>query len=269
MSVDTLTAMLDTSRARCPGAPALIHDGRATSFAALDDLSRKAARGLSELGVGPGDRVALWLPDVPAWLILFFACARLGAVAVALNTRFRGAEIGDLLRRSRAKVLALAPQFNDIDFTGILDDVDDGALSALETVIVLGDNPPALVRGRPTVSYDDLEATNPPYSDDHGAPDAGCVTFTTSGTTNKPKLVLHNQASIARHGRDVAAAFGYDAPACKILHAIPFCGVYGLSQAIAALTGGAALVLMPRFAATRAAKTIQSQPIPHFNGRTG
>ena len=266
MSDDTLTALLDTLRARRPGAPALIHDGRATSFAALDDLSRKVARGLAGLGVGPGDRVALWLPDVPAWLILFFACARLGAVAVALNTRFRGAEIGDLLRRSRAKVLALAPQFNDIDFAGILDDVDDGALSALETVIVVGDDAPARVRGRAAVRYDDLEATIPPYADDHAAPDTGCVTFTTSGTTNKPKLVLHNQASIVRHGHDVAAAFGYDATASKVLHAIPFCGVFGLSQAIGALTGGAALVLMPRFDASRAAQMITSHRITHFNG---
>jgi AMP-binding enzyme len=61
----------------------------------------RASGALRELGVRAGDRVALWLPNVPAWLALLFACARLGAIAVSVNTRFKSHEVADIVGRSR------------------------------------------------------------------------------------------------------------------------------------------------------------------------
>jgi len=86
--------------------PALVERGKTVSFAALADVSRRVAGGLSRLGVAPGDRVALWLPSTTAWLTVFFACAQLGAIAIAVNTRFRSHELTDVLARSGAKALA-------------------------------------------------------------------------------------------------------------------------------------------------------------------
>ena len=62
-------------------------------------LERRGARG-ADLGVGAGDRVALWLPNVPAWLACFFACAQLGAIVVTVNTRFKSNEVADIVGRS-------------------------------------------------------------------------------------------------------------------------------------------------------------------------
>ncbi|MGH8764109.1 MAG: AMP-binding protein, partial [Burkholderiales bacterium] len=96
----TLSSLLDAGTA-----PALLDRGRPVSFHALADESCRIAQGLHALGVRAGDRVALWLPNLPAWLAVFFACARLGAIAVAVNTRFRGGELADILQRSRSRVL--------------------------------------------------------------------------------------------------------------------------------------------------------------------
>src|SRR5258705_10789108 len=100
-------------RARLAGtfgdARAVIWGGERISFAALDQESRRVAGGLAALGIGPGDRIALWLPNAPAWLALHFACARLGAVVVAVNTRFRSAELADIVARSGARILVLWP----------------------------------------------------------------------------------------------------------------------------------------------------------------
>ncbi|MBL6617432.1 MAG: AMP-binding protein, partial [Reyranella sp.] len=84
-AADVWTLLADVAE-ETPDAPAFIYGERRLSFAELLDCSGRAAQGLSDLGVGPGDRVALWLPNIPAYPILYFACARLGAIGVAVNT---------------------------------------------------------------------------------------------------------------------------------------------------------------------------------------
>src|SRR6267154_301612 len=99
---ESLAHFLSRLAATFGDAPAVIWGDRRISFAALDQESRRVASGLAALGIGPGDRVALWLPNTPAWLALHFACARLGAIVVAVNTRFRSAELADIIARSGA-----------------------------------------------------------------------------------------------------------------------------------------------------------------------
>src|SRR5882757_9713392 len=113
-----------------PDAPAFIHGERALTFAELLDCSARTAQGLADLGVGPGDRVALWLPNVPAYPILYFACVRLAAIAVAVNTRYRAVEVADIVSRSGAKVLACAPGFRRIDLLSILAFAGNHALAS-------------------------------------------------------------------------------------------------------------------------------------------
>src|SRR5260370_3079593 len=84
-----------------PEAPAFVHGDRAISFAELHEQALRAARGLSDLGVGPGDRVALWLPNMPAYPILYFACTRVGAIAVAANPPYRAREVAAIADRPR------------------------------------------------------------------------------------------------------------------------------------------------------------------------
>src|SRR5580704_10055126 len=116
---------------------------------------------LADLGVGPGDRVALWLPNVPAYPILYFACVRLGAIAVAVNTRYRAVEVADIVGRSGAKVLACAPGFRRIDFLSILADIEPAALQKLTAIVTVGDEPasipPAVERLR-RVTFDRLQS---------------------------------------------------------------------------------------------------------------
>lgn len=70
-----------------------------------------------------------------------------------------------------------------------------------------------------------------------GRADAPFVVFTTSGTTSKPKMVLHHQRSIAEHAAEVAVAFGYD-PDTVVMVVMPLCGTFGLTSLAAAVAGG-------------------------------
>jgi fatty-acyl-CoA synthase len=247
-------------------APAVIWNGERMSYAALDAESRRLARGLADLGIARGDRVALWLPNTPAWLALHFACARLGAIAVAVNTRFRSAEIADIVGRSGARVLVLWPGFLQIDFMAILAAVDRASLERLERIVVYGDAVGAApFADKPVVSYAALRE-RPAYADDHGDGPLGCNIFTTSGTTKAPKFVLHDHFSIVRHAENVARRFGYATADSVLLQALPLCGVFGFAQAMACLAVGRPMVMQATFEAEAAARLIAEHRVTSFNG---
>ena len=248
---ETVPAFLAAAR------ESLIDRGRVLAYGALERESASLARGLREHGVRRGDRVALWLPSIPAWLATFVACARLGAIAVSLNTRFRSAEIADIVSRSGCRALVYWPDFRNIDFRGILDACDPAALRSLGARIAYGEDGGAS-------AYHELTALAP-LEDDASAPDAPCIIFTTSGTTKAPKFVLHDQRTVLRHARDVARGFDFVATGSRVLVTAPFCGVFGFCNAMGTIAADGPLVMSPTFDATDAAALVRRHGITHFN----
>lgn len=262
---DSLTDFIDAlPQART----ALTYRGTGMTVGELAAASRRVASGLRALGVGRGDRVALWLPNIPAWLECFFACARLGAIAVSVNTRFRSHEVEDIVGRAGCRALVLWPGFKGIDFRGILADVRPEALSALGDIVVYGEEGDAAsfaLPGKRVTPYSTLCAAAEDVADPADA-DARCVIFTTSGTTKAPKFVCHAQAGVVQHARDVARGFGFDAPGARVLQALPLCGVFGFTQALGALAGGAPMHVLPLFDADECARVMHDEAITHANG---
>ena len=248
-------------------ATALVYAEQPITYSALAAESRRVAQGLADLGVVAGDRVALWLPNVPAWIACFFACAQLGAIVVTVNTRFKSTEVADIVGRSGAKVLVFWPDFRHIDFAGILRDVPSDALANLQAFVAYDESDdestlPTLL-DRPVMRYREI-AQNAELVVNRARPDAGCIIFTTSGTTRAPKFVLHNQASITRHAADMAHGFGIDAEDAITLLTVPLCGVFGFCNATATLAAGNPLVMLPTFEAQAAAQAIGAHRITHF-----
>lgn len=247
-----------------PEAPCLILPDRTLSFGDLAAQGARVATGLAALGVEEGDRVAAWLPNLPEYLSLFLACCRLGAVCVAVNTRYRSVEVADIVGRSGAKVLVLAPAFKGIDFAGILADVDPAATPALETIVTVG-APAPLAHAARQVAWTELAAAEA-MTADRSAPGAPCKIFTTSGTTSGPKFVLHAQATFARHGRDAGAGMGLEDTQAVLFQAIPFCGVFGFAQIMAAAAWGRPTILPPAFDAAQAVALMAAHRATHANG---
>jgi len=257
-AADVWTLLADIAE-ETPDAPAFIHGERALSFAELLDRAARVAQGLADLGVGPGDRVALWLPNVPAYPILYFACVRLGAIAVAVNTRYRAVEVADIVARSGAKVLACAPGFRRIDFLSIVADIEPAALDKLAAIVVVGEEPasvPTAIERLRRVPFDRL-LSRPALAANHALASAPCNIFTTSGTTSAPKFVLHRQGAIAGHAQQVARAFGFTAPDTLSLAILPLCGVFGFNQTLATLAAGRPSVLVESYEIDEIARLIQ------------
>lgn len=263
----TITSMLAVSAAIDNGA-GVVYEGQTLSYRDLEAESKRAAAGLAALGIGVGDRVAFWLPNTPAYLTLYFACARVGAITVAINTRYRASEVEDVLGRTGAKALIMWPGFRGIDFPGILEEVDRAALERLETAILYSeDNAPvtALPGVGQTVSYDSL-LQHGSQATDAATPMLGCNTFTTSGTTKAPKFVLHANSSMALHAADVARDFGYADPATVVQQDMPLCGVFGITGVLAAIAAARPLVLTSAFDAERTASLMATHKVTHFDG---
>ena len=264
---ETLGALLDDLVAAHGNAPALIFEGTALSFNDLERRVRHAAAGLAALGVGRGDKVAVWLPNAIEWVVLEFALARLAAVAVAINTKFRAHEVGDILERSGARALVLRDRLNRTDYLALVEQIDSAHLAALEHVVVVADqSPPAEVGGRPARAYAEL-ADHGTHDTDDATPDSPCNVFTSSGTTSAPKLVLHRQSAITHHSRAVAKRFGFaDAEDAVVLGMLPFCGVFGFNTVMGALAAGRPVVLEAAFAADEAVGLIEQHRVTHASG---
>lgn len=121
----TLGKVLDTTIARDPDGDALVCPGTDMRKswrefgAAVDEL----ARGLMAMGVAKGEKVAVWATNVPYWVILQFATAKIGAVLVTVNTNYHASELEFLLRQSESENLFVIASYRDHDFLRILREV--------------------------------------------------------------------------------------------------------------------------------------------------
>ena len=86
---NTGSQLIDVRADLAPHKIAIIDRGGTWTSAELAEESRRLAGGLLKLGIGSGDRVGFWLPNIAQYLALHIACARIGAITMSINTRFR------------------------------------------------------------------------------------------------------------------------------------------------------------------------------------
>lgn len=268
--VHRLDELLDAFRCNSAEKAAFFEeDGRTFTASDFDLLVAQTAAWLTEHGIRPGDRVAVWLVNRIEWLALLFALARIGGILVAVNTRYRTAELRHILVSSGARLLILQPGFRRIDFTSVLAGLDPTHLPELEAVAVLGapGDHTGHILDRPTVAFApkavQVSAVEPHTASDPNAP---LIFFTTSGTTKAPKLVMHPQRTLALHALRCAAVYGFDQPGSTFLTALPLCGVFGLNTTLAAVAGAAPVHIASVFDAPDAAARIERHRVTHLFG---
>jgi carnitine-CoA ligase len=227
----------------------------------------RVAAGFVARGVVAGDAVVLLLENSPAFLFCWFACARVGAVAIDTNTRY----VADELRYA----LDLTGAVGAVTHAHLLDRLADSGATLSWTVTV----------DEATGTCPELQtdpSTLPETAVDPGAP--MCVQFT-SGTTSRPKAVLFTHANALWGGRVGAAHGRYAADDTALVY-----GPLFHTQALSWLTlstfwAGGRVVLLPKFTASRfweislrhrctqtnllgiMMKTLAEQPVPEHHYR--
>ena len=161
----------------------------------LLDLSARFAGGLRRLGVGPGDVVAVQLPNWIEGAATWFASSMLGAVVVPIVHYYGTSELSYIMRESRARVLVVADRFGSVDHLANLEAVRPG-LDALEHVVLVGDRRPAdATRFGDLLDGDRLDTS---VTVDPASP---AVVAYTSGTSASPKGVIQSHRSLGAEVR--------------------------------------------------------------------
>ena len=254
----TIPAMLARTLAARPGAEAAVFADRGLRWtwaefaAAVDGL----ATGLLDLGVGKGDRVGIWAPNRPEWLLTQFATARIGAILVTVNPAYRVAELEYALRKVGVSVLVMAPAFKASDYQGMIAQLVPGlagsrpggwrsaALPDLRAVVRMG---PGTAPGM--LGFDALAATAP----DRGRLDAATAALSpadpiniqfTSGTTGLPKGATLTHRNIVNNGRLTTATMRFT-PADRLCIPVPLYHCFGMVMGTLGCVAQGATMVFP------------------------
>jgi long-chain acyl-CoA synthetase len=232
-----LAHSLTAAAERWPERAAVTHEGAAVSFAEVELRSAQAAAMLRAAGVGEGDRVALQFPNVPAFVYLYFAVLRLGAVVVPINPLLKAAETAYSLDDSGARML-LAWHEAERPETPV-------------EVVALRDSRGAAL----------LDAFDPEASVVEVAPEATAVTLYTSGTTGQPKGAELTHRNLGLNTREVIRTFSVTG-ADVFLGVLPLYHSFGQTCTLnAAVAVGARLALLTRFEERAALELIDRERV--------
>ncbi len=226
----TVGGVLREAAAAAPGAPAMVAgvadpaDRRRWTFAELLGDAEAAARALAAR-FRPGERVAVWAPNLPEWVVLEFGAALAGVTLVTVNPAFRPAELRYVLDRSRAAGIFLVPQFRS-PMAAYLDEVR-ADLPALRDVVWFTEWDAFLASGDPATALPEV------------TPDDIAQIQYTSGTTGFAKGALLTHRGLTNNARLYAEAIGLG-PGDVYVDPMPMfhtagcaLGVLGAAQALA------------------------------------
>jgi long-chain acyl-CoA synthetase len=222
-------------------------DGRSYTYAEFDAAVNRAARMLSERGIKKGDAVSLLMPNSAEYLIAYFACFKLGALAGPVNSLLKSEEITYVISNSEAKALLVGSEFLQ-RIESLRKDLPN-----LHHVIVFDEEAQATA-GFGEDKLSDLSI---------GEMDEAIIIYT-SGTTGKPKGCLLTHGNLIANARQIANWLGFTEQD-RLLTIMPLFHMNAVSvTTMTPLYAGASTVVSPKFSASRFWQIISDYEITSF-----
>jgi long-chain acyl-CoA synthetase len=247
--VATLAHNLNRTAEQHGDRPAVRLDDTVLSYAQLLDAAQRVSALLKDRGVGPGDRVGLVLPNVPAFPVLFYGALAAGAVVVPMNPLLKAREVEYYLQDSGASIV--------FSWHEMADESRKAAESVgIECVTV----DPA--------DFADLLAEHEPVDEIVERDDGHTVVLLyTSGTTGQPKAAELTHANLVSNAALTAETLVCLEPDDVVMGCLPLFHCFGLTCGLnAAVSVGACLTLIPRFDPVKALEVVGRDDVTVFEG---
>jgi fatty-acyl-CoA synthase len=268
--------VLDRTATLFPDRPALIvrASKERLTWAELRAEVEQVARGLMALGIRKGDRVGMWATNCTEWVLTQFATAKMGAIMVNINPRYRSHELEYALRQSECQTLILIRGFRDIDYVETLFAVAPelregrpGALASpklphLSKLVFVGEaTPPQMLGWKNLVAMAD-QVTEPQLREREASlkPHDPINIQYTSGTTGLPKGATLSHRNVVNNGLLIGRCEKLT-DQDSICIPVPFYHCFGMVLAnMACLTSGAAMVIpSPYFDPIETLATVEAE----------
>jgi acyl-CoA synthetase (AMP-forming)/AMP-acid ligase II len=253
----TIPAAAQAAAERWPDAVALIEGEQRWTFQELWADARACASACLASGLTHGDRIAVWAPNGRGWVLAALGAQCVGATLVPLNTRFKGKEAGDLLRRAKVKILFTVSGFLGFDYRAMLADQD---LPDLQEIVVLDALDAFVGRGKGAADPAVDAALSGVKPDD-----ISDIIFT-SGTTGAPKGALTAHRQVTQIFGDWAVRVDLR-QGDRYLIVNPFFHTFGYKAGwVGSLLLGATMVPMPLFDVAEMVRLIEQHRISFIPG---
>ncbi len=244
-TTQTIPNLIDAAAKKFGDKAFLQQGNQQYSFRNLALQCRRVAASLIARGIEPGDRIAVWAPNTCEWILAALGAQYAGAIMVTMNTRYKSAEAGYTLRKSRARLLFSAGNFLGSYYPNML---RDETLPDLESIVVFDDQLPGDNQGSHTDwesflrSGDDVDAQVVSDRAQHISGDHTSDILFTSGTTGAPKGVMTGHAQNIKTFASWTQSLGLNQDD-RYLVISPFFHSFGYKAGIlAALMRGATLL---------------------------
>jgi malonyl-CoA/methylmalonyl-CoA synthetase len=220
-------------------------DGESITYRQMLSASARYAHALVKLGVEPGDRVAMQMEKSPAFLFIYLACVRAGAVFLPLNTAYTPHEVGYFLSDAQPKLIVCDPERAD--------SLTDAAQKADVRIVVHGHGPDGEL-------YDLAAASAPDFANaPRGAEDLAAILYT-SGTTGRSKGAMLSHDNLASNALTLVDFWRFT-PADVLIHALPVYHTHGLFVATnTILLSGGSMIVLPKFSAPQILEAMSARP---------
>ncbi len=240
---------LTRTAAEHPGRPAVRLDDAVLTYRELEESARRVTTLLSDRGVGPGDRVGLVLPNVPAFPMLFYGALMAGAVVVPMNPLLKGREVKYYLEDSGASIV--------FAWQDMAEEAGKGAEAVGIECVAVG---PA--------DFADMLTQHEPATDvvDRDGDDTVVLLYT-SGTTGEPKGAELTHGNMISNAAVSAETLIELTPEDVVMGCLPLFHCFGLTCGLnASVLTGACLTLVPRFDPAKALEVVGRDTVTVFEG---
>lgn len=265
MSTKQLAVLFDERARQHPDRECVVLGNRRLTYGQVAAEAEALAVALRGLGMEPGDRFAVELPNWPEWVIGLLATARLGAVFVPLHPTLSYHELRYQLRNTEASLALAAESLGEIDYLELFEGLI-GELPDLQYLVTVG---------REDFWYDDrvfqfsellARGRREQLAVHRGSPgETPLAIIYTSGTMGKPKGAVLTHGGLLYTARAVSEALNQSGED-RVLALVPFFTVFGMQVAIATLVTGGTLVLQGEFEPGGALRLIEDEQITVLHG---